>query len=199
MRRFQLGLTLCLSLAACVGDPTGPRGAPAVERVGGASDTLLIGAPGRALAEPVAFRVRDGEGRPVPGARVRWAILAGNGRLEQVAEGTGSDGIVRAVWVLGTRAGVGQQLQVDAYLGSHAASAEVEAVAIPTEVASLAILAETTEVRVAVPGNVNAEATDPFGNRFSPSGVRFSSLDTTLALVDSAGEVRARGDRKSVV
>src|SRR6266545_202675 len=101
MRQFLVGLTLSISLAACLGDAVGPAGSLVVERVG-PSDSIFIGAPGRALAEPVVFRVRDRDGHPLARASVSWRVLTGGGRLERAEAATGLDGTVRAGWVLGT-------------------------------------------------------------------------------------------------
>lgn len=192
MRRLLLGLALGMAVAGCLEDPLGLRGTIVVERVGDPSDSVLAGAPGRPLAQPVAFRVRESAGRPLPNVSVRWSILAGDGWLEHADQATGSDGIVRADWVLGRRAGPGQLLAAEVRLGSQVAQAQVAAVATAQEVASLELLADTTPVRVAVPESLHAQAADPFGNRFVPTGLKFQSLDTTLAIVDSSGRVEAR-------
>src|SRR5213593_947183 len=180
MRRLLLGLGLGVAVAGCLEDPLGLRGGVVLERVGDPSDSVLAGAPGRPLAQPVAFRVREASGRPLPGLSVRWRILAGSGWLERADPTTGSDGIVRADWVLGRRAGPGQLLALEVRVGSHVAQAQVGAVATAQEVASLKLLAETTVVRVAVPDSLHAVATDSFGNRFLPPSLTFTSLDTTL-------------------
>src|SRR5207302_4988207 len=184
-----VGITLCLT--ACLGDPVGPHGTLVLVRVGGSpSDSLLIGAPGRILPQLLQFRLIDGDGRPVPAATVTWSVETGNGRIEDAATTTAQDGTLGARWLLGTKAGDSQQFEVMAREGSHVATAKLKAIPVPVEVASLKILTDTA-VRVGVAALVHAEATDPFGNRFVPKGLRFATLDTTLAVVDSAGDLRA--------
>jgi hypothetical protein len=161
-----------------------------VQRIG-ATDSVLIGAPGRALAGPVSFRLLDAAGRPVPGASVHWSVVAGNGRIAQADPVTQEDGSFHAVWELGTQASDAQKLEAELLVGSHRATSEVQALAVPIEVVSLAIQSETTEVHLGVPARLSAEATDPFGNRFTPADLRFSALDTTV-VVDSMGRVAAR-------
>ena len=56
----------------------------------------------------------------------------------------------------------------------------------------LVIPSETTTVRVAVPTRLGVEATDRLGRRFVPSELTLVSLDTTVAVVTSMGEVVAR-------
>jgi hypothetical protein len=189
LRRVLLGVLAGMSLTACLGDPVGPRGVLVVQRIAG-SDTALIGAPGRALPQPIQFRLLDGAGRAIPGATVHWSTVSGGGRIVQADAMTGEDGTFAAQWELGTRASDAQRISAEVIVGGHHAVAEVSAVAVPVEVAALSILAETTEVRLAVPGQVHALATDPFGNHFVPNDLRFSSLDSTL-MVDSTGGVLA--------
>ncbi len=180
---------LVLVTVNCVGDPTGSGGAVTLQRVVTSGDTLIVGAPGRLLGQPVAFRVLDGYGKPLPAARVHWTITSGNGRLVRTDTISGSDGTLRAQWMLGTRASDVQRLEVGVHLGgNHAPTAEVTAAAVPVEVAALAIQAETTDVRLAVHAQLQALATDPFGNHFVPKDLRFASLDTALA-VDTGGVV----------
>src|ERR1044071_836901 len=95
-------------LAACSEDPVGPSELQTVQLV--SKDSLLVGEPGRSLAEPVILRVMDGAGRPVSGASVTWDIAAGQGRLARAEGVTSADGTVAATWVLGTKADEIQRL-----------------------------------------------------------------------------------------
>ncbi len=118
-------------------------------------------------------------------------ITGGNGTLLQTDNTSGPDGTLKAQWVLGTRASDVQRLQVDVHLGGgHAPVAQVTAAAVPVEVATLTLRAETTEVRLGAIAQLQAQATDPFGNHFVPKDLRFVSLDTTLS-ADSMGVVVA--------
>jgi hypothetical protein len=58
-----VGAMLLFVTVNCVGDPTGSGGAVTLERIVAPGDTLIVGASGR-LAQPVAFRVLDGYGKP---------------------------------------------------------------------------------------------------------------------------------------
>src|SRR5262245_24609031 len=189
LRRWTAAAAI-FTLAACSGEPLGPVSL-VLDPIRDTADSVLVGAPARPLAKPVAFRARDAWGHPLAGVTVRWDVRAGNGYVERASEVTDRDGMVQADWVLGSRAGTGHQLDVTVKLGPRSIGAQVKAVAIPVEVASLSILAETTQVRVAVPGQVRAEATDPFGNKFVPSSLQIGSLDTSIVVADSL-EVRAR-------
>ena len=59
-------------------------------------------------------------------------------------------------------------------------------------VARLTILSDTTTVRLSVSTRIGVDATDRFGNRVVPAELRFVSLDTSLAVVGSTGDVVAQ-------
>jgi hypothetical protein len=116
-----------------------------------------------------------------------------NGRVEQAPAVTDSRGELSATWVLGTRAADAQGLTVQVSTGKHKATISVPAVAKPVEVSSIAFSAhDTAVVKLGVATPLAVQATDPFGNKFVPSGTRFVSLDTSLCSVDSLGSVQAR-------
>lgn len=66
-------------------------------------------AKGRA---PVSVRVVDGQGRGVPGVRLRWQVLAGGGQVTPGGAATNTDGVADAVWLLGLRVDEIQLLEV---------------------------------------------------------------------------------------
>ena len=188
MRRLAAAVPLILWLGACLGDPVGPLGLLTVQVVGLDS---LQGAPGRPLPQ-LAVRVVDGAGRSLAGASVAWSVVAGGGRVDSSGDVTDAAGVVRAQWVLGTKAGDPQRLQARVRVAGHTGEAAFSAIAVPIEVNSVEFLAETTEVRLGVPALVRAEAIDPFGNHFAPPVMRFRALDSAVAVVDSGGVIRSR-------
>jgi len=188
-------------LIGCLGDPVGPRGTLVLRRLS-PLDSVLVGAPGRPLPTAITFEALDGDGRPIRDATVQWTVAGTNALVEQAVGATDSRGQVSAVWVLGTRASDRQTLAVHVQVGKHSAEAGVAATARPVEVSSVAFSThDTTAVKLGVATAMAAQATDPFGNRFVPAGMRFASLDTTLCSVDSLGVVRAirRGFGRIVV
>ncbi len=190
--RWPSLVTTLLCLLGCLGDPLGPGGTLIVRRLS-PSDSILVGAPGRPLPAPIVFQAVDGGGRPVPAATVVWTVVGTNGRVEQATGITDARGVVSAIWVLGTKAAETQGLSLDVAVGRHTAQISVRAVGKPVEVSSVAFTAhDTTLVKLGVATPMSAQATDPFGNKFSPSGMRFLSLDTSLCSIDSIGSVRAR-------
>ncbi len=170
----------------------GPGGALVVRRVS-PLDSAIVGAPGRPLPTAITFQAVDRDGRPVPGAAALWTVAGTNGRVEQAPAVTDSRGELSAVWVLGTRAAEAQGLTVQIAVGKHKATATVAAIAKPVEVSSIAFTAhDTTLVKLGVSTPMAVAATDPFGNKFVPTGTRFVSLDTSLCTIDSLGLVKAR-------
>src|SRR5256886_10487301 len=179
-------------LIGCLGDPVGPAGTLVVRRLAPV-DSVLVGAPGRPLSAAITFRVLDGAGRPVPAAAVSWTIAGTNARVDGAPANTNARGEVSAVWVLGTRAAEAQSLTLQAAVERHTATVTVPAVAKPIEVSSVAFPThDTTVVKLGVATALRVEATDPFGNKFVPAGVRYVSLDTSLCVVDSLGSVSGR-------
>lgn len=78
-----------------------PGPASGVALVGGAGQTGVLGA---ALPAPVAARVTDAHGNPVPGAQVHFSVVRGGGSAARAT--TDDTGVARTAWVLGTRADV---------------------------------------------------------------------------------------------
>ena len=104
---------------------------------------------------------------------------------------TDAEGRFGAVWVLGTRASEQQQLTVRVDAGKHTGVTTLAATAKPVEVAAVSFRDETTTVKVGVPTLLPIQATDPFGNRFTPPA-SFTALDTTFLGVDTTGTINAR-------
>jgi len=175
---------------ACHGDTMGPLG-PILVQLLPARDSVLRGAPGQPLAQPVKFRALDAATlQPIAGAEVVWTVTGTNGRVNQPVAATGSDGSFTAQWVLGTRASETQRLRADVSLSGRTAFGLVRAVAVPSQVAALNLVTDTTPVLAGVSRAMQAYATDPYGNRFVPLGLRYASLDTSIVTVDSLGTLR---------
>lgn len=184
-------------LAACGGDsPTGPGdegGPPApsapasVEKVagGGQQDTV-----DRTLADSLAVKVTDEDGRAVSDIQVSWS---GPGRLSPSATRTGADGVARAAWTLSTTAGP----QTASAEVSAAGSATFEATALPGPVDSLAVQPSADTVLVDATRRFQLVATDRFGNpveAVAADSVRWSVTDDASARITATGIVRGQSD-----
>ncbi|HEX9940285.1 MAG TPA: Ig-like domain-containing protein [Longimicrobium sp.] len=75
-------------------------GAPA--NVAAVGRTETVGATGGPVMDPLAVRVTDAHGNPVPGVTVSWFVGSGNGTFAQPTSTTNAQGIAAApVWTLG--------------------------------------------------------------------------------------------------
>ncbi len=79
--------------------------AEALEIVSGDEQAGIVGA---ALALPLVVRAVDGQGNPVAGDVIEWAVLAGGGTIEPAESVTDAEGLATATWTLGTAAGATQ-------------------------------------------------------------------------------------------
>src|SRR5260370_11582959 len=157
-----LGSSLVALGIACHGDTLGPQG-PIVIQLLPARDSVLRGAPGQLLAQPVKFRALDAATlQPIAGAEVVWTVTGTNGRVDQPVAATGSDGSFNAQWVLGTRAYETQRLRADVSLSGRTAFAQVRAVAATAQVVALQPRTHTTPVLAGVARVMQAYATDPY-------------------------------------
>jgi hypothetical protein len=183
-----------LALGSCLADPLG-SGTLLLTTPGLASSSVLSGAPGELVPQPIIVRAVAEDGHPVVGAAVQWTALGTNARVENAAGFTGPDGSAVAFWVLGTVATDTQQLTIRVRTPGHAASLALNADAVPDTVASLRFAAGTTSVKLDDSASLHLQAVDPYGNLFLPAGVRFTVGDSLVARVNEQGHVigRARG------
>src|SRR5689334_1076674 len=88
-------------LAACGGDnPLVPNGTTLTIQ-GGNNQTLALTAT---TPTPLAVLVKDGQGAPLAGVPMTWAIVSGGGALGSIAA-SGADGIATATYTAGTSSG----------------------------------------------------------------------------------------------
>ena len=69
------------------------------------------GTVGQTLPAPVAVKVTDANGTPVPAQSVEFTVIAGNGRVDHTSVATNNAGVAFVNWTLGTVAGSVQQLR----------------------------------------------------------------------------------------
>ncbi|TVP56565.1 MAG: hypothetical protein EA351_07585 [Gemmatimonadales bacterium] len=69
------------------------------------SGVSFEGQPGQPLSDPVELRLRDDQGQPMPGQSVEFVVESGGGSVNPASVNTGSDGVARAGWTLGSDAG----------------------------------------------------------------------------------------------
>ncbi len=95
---MRLALLSCLALVAC----NNPAAAPdPVTQLAVVDGDAQVGAPGYALAQPLAVRLTDAGDHPVMGAVIRWAAEDRDATVEPATSQTDADGVARATWRLG--------------------------------------------------------------------------------------------------
>src|SRR6266566_3195315 len=182
MKRLWVGVAVSLSLAACLGDPAGPRGELRVASEGAGLDTVWVGAPGEPLPMGVRLRVTDDAGRALPAASLTWDVLGRNAKVVTAASQTNSMGEATAGWILGTDASEQQQLRVTVRTVNHEDQITIQARAVPHVVYQLRVPIDTpTVLRVGDTLLVRAQAVDSFGNAFVAPHAVLSISDSTIA------------------
>lgn len=90
---------LALIVTGCSHLPEEPE--PSDRAIGVVSGNYQIGGAGAPLPEPVVFRVSGPDGRPVPGAVVRFRVIAGGGQVATAEATTDSQGLAGTSWTAG--------------------------------------------------------------------------------------------------
>ncbi len=168
-------------------------GAPASAAiVSGMSQTGRVGAP---LPARIRVRVRDAEGNPVAGARIRTKAASAAGRVSDTLLVTDSTGGTSLGWTLGSAAGqqqlvlrpegIAKGLVVTA-TGRPLAAANIEVTQPSVAATAGRALSEPVRVRV----------TDAYGNAVSDAPVLFAPRSGTATprqvMTDAKGRAAAR-------
>lgn len=191
MHRRCIALVVVLVFGACDDDPSGPSSVTGFSIVSGNGQ---VGTVGEALADPLIVRVTDRRGRPAQGAVVTWTTDAGT--LSRATTRTDDDGRASVDWTLGTR--VGDATATARLDGST--SLVFQATAEPGPLTSLRIAQDS--IRLQVLGDtatVTIEGEDPYGNKFVPRAIEWSTTDPGVAIVGQGGRVEARGEGTAIV
>ena len=150
------------SLAAAVARPGGPTAQAAATALTPeeAADSVEVASgnhqrarQGVALRRPVAFRVLDQMGRPVPGARVAFAPADGHGAADPDTAATDADGLAAAAWTLGDQPGPQSLAAAVARPGGPTAQAAATALA-PREPTADSIAVVSGDAQSAPRGDV---------------------------------------------
>src|SRR5690606_35654006 len=186
-----------LVLGAC-GEESSPLRvvpvAPAVTRV--VAGDNQAGAVGRSAPEQLTVLVTDRFDNPVPGVDVTFTVTAGEGSVEPAAARTGRDGIARATWKLGTKAGTQTVTAAVPGLDPVVFSAEV-APGPPDALRRISGDGQTATVGQPLPQPLVVEVTDAYGNPVSGVGVEWLAgaggglVNASTATTDAAGRAQA--------
>jgi hypothetical protein len=160
----------------------------------GAAATLSVANPGpgtgtvgQPQSDSVTVLVKDAHGNPVPGVQVTWTATDG-GSASPAASLTRADGTTRALWTLGTHAGL-QTLAASA--AGVATPAGVGATASAGPAASVTISPAPLSIVVGQQVTLTANVVDAYGNPTS-AVITWGSTNPAVATA-TAGTVRGIG------
>ena len=159
-----------------------------VSSIAAASLEIVAPAPvqgvvGARLGDSVAVRARDGNGAPLPGVTVAFAVVAGSGSVSPASGVTDGNGIVRTEWTLGTAA---MENRMRATAGGIA-SPDVVTLGVAGPAVRLAFRPLPAAVAA---GDVIAPAVellDQYGNRSDGDGVVVTLTLETASVASTRG------------
>lgn len=188
-----------LTLAGCSDMPTErvgelTPGDVQLEIVSGNTQTAPAGTE---LPSPTVVRVTNSSGQGVAGQIVNFRVTEGGGSVFAGTALTNAQGIAQERWTLGTTPGVTQKLEaraVDAATGEKRVFATFTATAADpaTTVTSVAVSPTASNMTVGGTLQLAAQAKNASGSNLTGKSFTWSSTNTTVATVSSAGVVTAR-------
>src|SRR5215212_1285473 len=92
---------MAVILAACGGDSFAPHVSP-LANVTVVSGAVGSTAAGFETADSIAIKVTDNLNNPIAGQAVTFSIVAGGGTVSAATKTTGTDGIARTSWTVGS-------------------------------------------------------------------------------------------------
>ncbi len=182
---MRLGGVL-LFLGACSSEKsTGPGPvAAALTTQAGNAQTGVVGA---ALSVPLAVVVTDKDGKPISGARVDWDVGPGSGTVSPTRSTADARGVATTVWTLGTTAGTARvSAQVNGVTPVTFTATVITAPAV-----LLVASPEAAYLNIGDTVRVRGSLRDQFGNTIVGQAINYSTLDPSLASVNSSGLVTA--------
>jgi alpha-tubulin suppressor-like RCC1 family protein len=133
------------------------------------------------LRVPLAVRVSDAFGNPVPGAVVVWTRTAGVGALGAPTSITIADGTASVGYTLGTAAGAESVTASTAGVTVPAVFAFTAIAGAPATVTPVAGDAQTGVVGSALPTTLSVKVADDAGNAVAGATVHWSATNGTVA------------------
>jgi Tol biopolymer transport system component/uncharacterized protein YjdB len=191
-------MTLAALLALACGDDKGTGPEPvnpvptSLAAVGTVPETAVVTT---ALAEPIRVRVLDAKGEALSGIEVSWSVVSGGGSLSATSSATNASGGASVTWTLGKTAGENEAKATVGALAPVAFKVRGE----PDRPATLTLLVDgaavdTLSFEMGDEGRqLTARVLDEHGNEVAAPTLEWSTSDTAVATVDTAGLVTARG------
>jgi hypothetical protein len=154
------------------------------------------GQVGTTLGNPLVVEVRDGQGAPLAGVTVNFAVTGGGASLSPATGLTGATGQAQTVVTLGTTA---TTITITASVTGVATPATFTLTATPGPAASLSIVAGTNQAAVAgstLPLPLVVRLADQYSNPISGASVNFSvtggggTLSAASATTNTSGQAQ---------
>lgn len=143
-----------------------------IEAFAGAGQNAVV----NTTVEPIGVRVLDDNNHPVPGVRVEWSVVEGDGALFVPWNYTDRDGVATNIWRYGRTSG---PQRVRAKIANHTASVEVAGLARPDVPATFAMVSGSQQqdtVMRELPNPYVVRVADRYGNPVPGVEVRWSVL-----------------------
>jgi YVTN family beta-propeller protein len=157
------------------------------------------GTVGQPLPAPIAVKVSDAKGIPVPAQSVEFTVISGSGNVDHASVTTNSAGIAFANWTLGTVAGSAQQAQarlLDITTGALVGSVVFNATAKPgqpTQIAATAGNGQSAFANQRLADSVRVVVRDTYGNAVPNAAVAFAVVEGGGSASPAAATTRADG------
>lgn len=151
------------------------------------------GTVGTALREPYVVLVRDAEGQPLAGVRVRWETEGTAGSIAPENTTTDANGLANATHTLGTRAG--EQRVTAVVVDAPSLRATFTALAVAGDVATITFRTQPSDTERSRPFNpaVQVGVEDQYGNPVS--GAR-GAVSLSLVVLVGSRQAKLQGTVK---
>ena len=183
---LRLASAALLLLGACSGEKsTGPG--PVAAAISAEAGNAQTGVVGAALTVPLSVVVTDKSGKTISGARVDWDVGVGSGTASPTRSTADARGVATTVWTLGSTAGTARlSAQVNGVT-----PVVFTATVLAGPAALLVASPEAAFLNVGDTVRVRGSLRDQYGNTIGGQLITYSTLNPTLASINSTGLVTA--------
>lgn len=157
------------------------------------------GTVGQQLPAPIAVKVTDANGRPVPAQPVEFAVIAGFGHVDGASVATNNAGVAFVNWTLGTFAGSTQQVRarlIDQTTGAVIGSVVFSATARAGEASQLLVAGgswQSAFPNQRLVDSVRVLVHDSYGNAVPDVSVTFTVTQGGGSVSPTTATTRADG------
>ena len=144
-----------------------------------------IGAVAVPLSQQLIVKVVDAGGQPVQGATVNFQVRGGGGSINPPANVSGSDGLVKATWTLGTTLGANKAVAIlsSSFVLDSAVFNATATAGAPSVITVTGGDAQTARVSRLLPTPLSIRVVDQFGYPVSGRAVTWAALANSGSVV----------------